>query len=103
MAFSLCPLAFFKGATMILYQHNNREQYGIGKIVATSVFALMFSLPHPSTLSPSKVLKKNNGINKRNFKKDITPQRFDTFSAMFLRVAEKSQLRAFFARSTYQR
>jgi hypothetical protein len=55
MAFSLCPLAFFKGETMILYQHNNREQYDIGKIVATSVFALLFALPHPSTLSPSKV------------------------------------------------
>jgi hypothetical protein len=55
MAFSLCPLAFFKGATTILYQHNKREQYGIGKIVATRVFALMFSLTHPSTLSPSKV------------------------------------------------
>jgi hypothetical protein len=50
MAFSLCPLAFFKGATMILYQHNNREQYGIGKIVATRVFALSFSLPHPHSL-----------------------------------------------------
>jgi hypothetical protein len=28
------PSAFFKGATMILYRHNNIEQYGIGKIVA---------------------------------------------------------------------
>jgi hypothetical protein len=52
--FSL-PIRFFKGATMILYQHNNREPYGIGKVVATRVFALLFALPHPHTLSPSKV------------------------------------------------
>ena len=45
-----CPLAFFKGATMTLYQHNNREQYGIGKIVATRVFGLLFPLPSPHTL-----------------------------------------------------
>jgi hypothetical protein len=41
---------------MILYQHNNREQYGIGKIVATRVIDLLFAaLPHPHTLSPLKV------------------------------------------------
>jgi hypothetical protein len=38
-----------------------------------------------------------------NFKKDFTPQRFGTFSAIFLRVIETSQNRAFFARSTHQR
>ena len=37
------------------------------------------------------------------YKKNSTPQRLGTFSAIFLRVAEKSQVRAFFARSTYQR
>jgi hypothetical protein len=37
------------------------------------------------------------------FPKDFTPQRFDPFSAIFLRVAEKSQFRAFFAPSTDQR
>ena len=33
--------------------------------------------------------------NRRNFQKDITPQRFGAFSAIFLRVAEKSHFRAF--------
>jgi hypothetical protein len=33
--------------------------------------------------------------NRRNFQKDITSQRFGAFSAIFLRVAEKSHFRAF--------
>jgi hypothetical protein len=33
--------------------------------------------------------------NRRNFEKDITSQRFGAFSAIFLRVAEKSHFRAF--------
>jgi hypothetical protein len=49
-SFIVSLVAFFKGATIIFYRHNNREQYGVGKIVATHVFALLFARPYPHSL-----------------------------------------------------
>jgi hypothetical protein len=102
-----CPLAFFKGATIILYQHNNREQYGIGKIVATRVFALLFARPYPHCLRQKVFFLKKNQWNKQEKlqKRLYSPAFwyiFCDFSATRRKIAE-SQNRAVFARSMYQR
>jgi hypothetical protein len=99
---------FSKGATMILlYHHINREQYGIGKIVATRVFALLFARPYPHCLRQKVFFLKKNQWNKQEKlqKRLYSPAFwyiFCDFSATRRKIAE-SQNRAVFARSMYQR
>jgi hypothetical protein len=91
---------FSKGATMILlYHHINREQYGIGKIVATRVVTLLFAL----SVKKSFFLKNINGRKQEKLpKRHYFPAVWCIFCDFFA-SRRKIALSCFFARSTYQR
>jgi hypothetical protein len=90
---------FSKGATMILYHHINREQYGIGKIVATRVVTLVSAL----SVKKSFFWKKINGRKQEKLRKrHYFPAVWCIFCDFFA-SRRKIALSCFLARLTYQR